>query len=540
MWLGSYKKTKSSLSLYTPSHVPKNLSEIASSTHNMLKPLPFMRTQSQSLMCVDTKNLPIEEIDDFESSRPDLTFYRATRSLSLPILPPIPKTSDSAYKSVFLKKIKLCTIMCDFDNPSNDLTAKTIKEQTLQEINNTFIQLGFNTYTDAEIQEEMFNMVLINLKRPQKPFDLKLFFNADNSSYKNEDWRHMEYIYKILFNMVKSFPNFHGWNKDLIFQLIPLLSSKDPNEREQIVIFFTSYIVTHIQEFPEIFKKIDRILMEHRELKPDPCGVFSVLSIITRVILSNYHYTNLLLSIFSTQIQPLIADPYLSVYHFPLLQSIKIVIQSDKCYIVSILQTLVKYWPISKPDKEQLSLAILSRCIEHYKVKEDNILVSRIIGIVGMSSYNQRFTIAEEANKLIQTPAFQDLISVDVKKYVPQILSNLEKAQYHWSKSVRDLAANAAKFVTRINPRSMFPNKEQRIQLGQTANDIWVMMARKAAKNDRNISLGDKLLEISALFNLKSLQDIPHMSDVAFHPPPLLQQSHGKIVKPHVSSRLVC
>ena len=74
MWLGSYKKTKSSLSLYTPSHVPKNLSEIASSTHNMLKPLPFMRTQSQSLMCVDTKNLPIEEIDDFEPKDPDWSF----------------------------------------------------------------------------------------------------------------------------------------------------------------------------------------------------------------------------------------------------------------------------------------------------------------------------------------------------------------------------------------------------------------------------------------------------------------------------------
>ena len=535
MLLSQYPKVKSSLSLFVPKHKPKLLNEIASSMQNILKPLEL--SVQKNNLCVDTKMMPIEQMDSFQSSRPDFRFIMATRSLQLPNLPALPKTSDPNYKSIFLQKIKLCTSICDFENPNNDLTAKKIKEQTLQEIVNSFIQLGFNTYTDSEIQEKMYEMVMINLKRKQKPFELNLFFNADSSSYKSNDWPHILYMYKILINMLKAFPHFHAWNLDFIFELVPLLSSKDTNERDQLVAIFMMYMTGRPHDGPAILKKIDTILLDHRELNPDPCGVYSVLSIITMAVNSNPQmYMDYFTSIFKTQILLLLADQYLSIYQDPLCHAIKIMIVNDQHSVKAILQTLINYWPIMKPDKEEISLSILARGLRYFHAKSDSFLLSRIIGIVGTCANNAKYTIAEEANKLIQTPAFIDLLAVDSNKYIPIIMQHLENATFHWSKSVRDLATSAIKFVNKMNPKSTLQREESRLNLCQTSNDFWVMTARKAAKNDKTIKLGDKLMEISYLFN-KATQNYQHQAEIPIYQSKLLHQQSAKITKPQLQRK---
>ena len=191
-----YPKGKSSLSLYTPTTVSRTLRRVYSASRSQLSPLP--ENEVPKLKAVDTDQLPDADLGNFDSPRVGVLLQKTTRSLQLPKLPPIPKPNDSQFKSILLKKLDLCKQLCDFENPCNDRQAKDIKKHTLIEINNSFTTLGLNSISDDEIKDTILDVIKINLLRPLNKLDELTLFNPDVGAFKEFDFEHMEYIYRML------------------------------------------------------------------------------------------------------------------------------------------------------------------------------------------------------------------------------------------------------------------------------------------------------------------------------------------------------
>ena len=74
----------------------------------------------------------------------------------------------------------------------------------------------------------------------------------------------------------------------------------------------------------------------------------------------------------------------------------------------------------------------------------------------------------------------------------------------HWSKPVRENAASAMKLMMKIAPRiveKVMETGSYNEATGQEDLKKWAWIARTAARNDVGVNLGQKLAEITVLYN---------------------------------------
>ena len=138
MLLKRYNKANSSLTMYPRSGRQCGILK-AFSQRKQLAPLTSDLTKSAVM---NSDNLPISDMIPNEPT----TCVKPSSSKVLSKLPPIPKVSAPEYKKIMLEKLELCSIICDFKNSCNDKSAKSIKNKTLIEINNNFLQMGFASH----------------------------------------------------------------------------------------------------------------------------------------------------------------------------------------------------------------------------------------------------------------------------------------------------------------------------------------------------------------------------------------------------------
>ena len=527
----------SHLSVLLPKHHSVALRRVSQSSRSALKPLlvPISKPATNGVNC----NEIINDIDDLGSSRMGLhKAGKSTHDLLLPSLPPIPKTTDPQFKNIFMEKIKLCTQICDFSNPSNDLKAKEIKGKTLSEILTAFLSIGFNTNCDDEIKNALFEMVKTNLLKRKITFNISHFFNADSSCYLVEDWDHIELIYKILLNMIKAFPRNSGWNQNFIRQILPLMSSKDTNERDSMTQFLTAYILNTPQEIQFLYPIISQKLIDHRE-SSDPCGVYTCLSVMQSIYTNVSCLQKIFRAIFLTHIVPLIGDKFLQIFHVPLFQIISINIAESPQRVIPVLLTIINFWPISHAAKQEILLRAMVKTLA-YMEKIDEKILTKALSIIAHCCDSEYFKVAELANRSLIDQVILDLIGYDTKSYIPMILPHVELAQSHWSNNVREAADAAMRAISRLDPRFVADRKAT-FSLDQQKSKLssWATIARKAAHRDRSLNLANKLGELTKVFNANTgSATSPPSSIHAVQSSAAISQTEkyiqAKIIKPRV------
>ena len=219
------KNRTSRLSVYVPTRPNKLLANISGSSSCNFTPLNLNIPKVIQPIFVDEDSDEEEEIEaprhviiNAESTRIINLNQKETRNLHLPDLPPFPKPGSEFFRDVMISKLDLCSQLCDFENPSNDKSAKEIKTRTLNEIVNVFYAVGFNSNIPHDLKEKILEMIRINILRPCSKFQIKLFFNMDTTCITVEDWVHVSLVYKILLTFYGSFPSFFNNKLDFVKQ----------------------------------------------------------------------------------------------------------------------------------------------------------------------------------------------------------------------------------------------------------------------------------------------------------------------------------
>ncbi|XP_027343303.1 serine/threonine protein phosphatase 2A 59 kDa regulatory subunit B' zeta isoform-like isoform X4 [Abrus precatorius] len=313
-------------------------------------------------------------------------------------LPSFRDVSSSEKPNLFIRKLHMCCIVFDFNDPAKHLKEKDIKRQTLLELVDyvSSVNSKFNEVTMQEITK----MVAANLFRtlPSSNHDGKV---AETYELEEEEptlepaWSHLQIVYEILYRFVASSETDAKLAKryidhSFVLRLLDLFDSEDQRERE--------YLKTILHR---IYGKFMCVSMYHQQL--------------------SYCITQF--------------------------------VEKDVKLADTVIRGLLKYWPITNSSKEVMFLGELEEVLEATQAAEFQRCVVPLFRQIGRCLNSLHFQVAERALFLWNNDHIRNLIIQNCKVILPIIFPALEKnTRGHWNQAVQSLTLNVRKIFSDADP----------------------------------------------------------------------------------------
>lgn len=286
----------------------------------------------------------------------------------------------SEHPSLFLQKIQLCCILCDFSDDAKFIREKEIKRQTLCELVD-LMQYESLKLTEA-MQEELIHMVSVNIFRclPPSPFNnietTDILDPEDEDVYLDPSWPHLQLAYEILLRYIMSSDTDIKIAKrflDHIFllKLLDLFDSEDMREREYLKTILHRIYGNFMVHRPFIRKAISNIFYQFIFETQRHNGIAELLEILASIIdgftmpIKQEHRMFLIRTLI-----PLHKPKSILIYHQQLSYCVVQFVQKDYRLVDPVIKGLLKYWPLTNCQKEVLFLAELEEVLESTKNAE--------------------------------------------------------------------------------------------------------------------------------------------------------------------------
>ncbi|KAJ9169389.1 hypothetical protein P3X46_017591 [Hevea brasiliensis] len=288
-------------------------------------------------------------------------------------LPELRDVPNSEKQNLFIKKLNLCCIVFDFNDPTKNLKEKEIKRQTLLELVDYVTSVN-GKFTETVIQEVL-KMVSANLFRmftPQ-PRENKV---VDGVDLEEEEpsmdlaWPHLQLVYEVFLRFVVSSETDVKLAKRCIDQFfilkfLDLFDSEDPREREYLKTILHRIYGKFMVHRPFIRKAINNIFYQFIFETEKHNGMAELLEILGSIIngfalpLKEEHKMFLIHVLI-----PLHKPRCLAMYHQPLSYCIMQFVEKDYNLSDAIIRGLLKYWPLTNSSKEVMFLNELEEVLE--------------------------------------------------------------------------------------------------------------------------------------------------------------------------------
>lgn len=301
-------------------------------------------------------------------------------SAVIEILPFLRDAAVSERPVLFLRKLKLCWVQCDFSDTLKGVREKEIKRQTLLELVD-FIQSG-SCKLNETMQEELVRMVSVNVFRCLPPAAHENTGSdaptdpEDEEPYLEPSWPHLQIVYEILLRYLVSSETDTKVAKryiDHVFvlKLLELFDSEDPREREYLKTILHRIYGKFMVHRPFIRKAINNIFYRFIFETERHCGIAELLEILGSIIngfalpMKEEHKLFL-----SRALIPLHKPKCIAVYHQPLSYCITQFVEKDYKLADTVIRGLLKYWPVTNCQKEVLFLGELEEVLEATQAAE--------------------------------------------------------------------------------------------------------------------------------------------------------------------------
>ncbi|XP_027343288.1 serine/threonine protein phosphatase 2A 59 kDa regulatory subunit B' gamma isoform-like isoform X2 [Abrus precatorius] len=380
-------------------------------------------------------------------------------------LPSFRDVSSSEKPNLFIRKLHMCCIVFDFNDPAKHLKEKDIKRQTLLELVDyvSSVNSKFNEVTMQEITK----MVAANLFRtlPSSNHDGKV---AETYELEEEEptlepaWSHLQIVYEILYRFVASSETDAKLAKryidhSFVLRLLDLFDSEDQREREYLKTILHRIYGKFMVHRPFIRKAINNIFYRFIFETEKHNGIAELLEILGSII---------------------------NGFALPLKEEHKLFlfVEKDVKLADTVIRGLLKYWPITNSSKEVMFLGELEevleatqaaefqRCLcffavsmlvyplDHYSFSIlNNEFLQKVILKIG-DEYFLALTwfclqVAERALFLWNNDHIRNLIIQNCKVILPIIFPALEKnTRGHWNQAVQSLTLNVRKIFSDADP----------------------------------------------------------------------------------------
>lgn len=288
-------------------------------------------------------------------------------------LPAFRDVPNSEKPSLFIKKLKMCSVVFDFTDPTKHLKEKEIKRQTLVELVDYVSSV--NAKFTENVMQEVVKTVSANIFRtlsPQ-PRENKL---VDGLEVEEEEpsmdpsWPHLQVVYELFLRFVAS-PELDAKlakrfiDQSFILRLLDLFDSEDSREREYLKMTLHRIYGKLMAHRPFIRKSINNTFLNFIFETEKHNGIAEFLEILGSIIngfalpLKEEH------KLFLVRILiPLHKPKCLAMYHQQLSYCITQFVEKDCKLADTIIRGLLKYWPITNSSKEVMFLSELEEVLE--------------------------------------------------------------------------------------------------------------------------------------------------------------------------------
>ncbi|PON41092.1 Protein phosphatase [Parasponia andersonii] len=419
------------------------------------------------------------------------------------ILPFLRDVAVSERPALFLRKLKVCWVQCDFSDTLKGVREKEIKRQTLLELVD-FIQSGSCKLNEA-MQEELIRMVSVNVFRCLPPTAYENTGSEaaadpdDEELYLEPSWPHLQIVYEILLRYLVSSETDTKVAKryiDHVFvlKLLDLFDSEDPREREYLKTILHRVYGKFMVHRPFIRKAINNIFYRFIFETERHCGIAELLEILGSIIngfalpMKEEHKLFL-----SRALIPLHKPKSIAVYHQPLSYCITQFVEKDYKLADTVIRGLLKYWPVTNCQKEVLFLGELEEVLEATQAAEFQRCMIPLFRQIGRCLNSPHFQVAERALYFWNNEHIVSLIAQNRNAILPLIFEALEKnIQGHWNQAVNGLTGNVQRMFQEMDAelfeeceREYFEKETKARHLEEQRELTWKTLEAVAAQAQR-------------------------------------------------------
>ena len=288
-------------------------------------------------------------------------------------LPGFKDVPNSEKQNLFIKKLNMCCVIFDFTDPTKNLKEKETKRQTLLELVDYVTSIS-GKFSEIAMQEVM-KLVSANLFRtftPQ-PRENKVIDGVDleeDEPSMDSAWPHLQIVYELFLRFVSSTETDAKLakryiNQPFILKLLDLFDSEDPREREYLKTILHRIYGKFMVHRPFIRRAINNIFYQFIFETEKYNGIAELLEILGSIIngfalpLKEEHKMFLVRAMI-----PLHKPRCLAMYHQQLSYCITQFVEKDCKLADTVIQGLLKYWPVTNSSKEVMFLNELEEVLE--------------------------------------------------------------------------------------------------------------------------------------------------------------------------------
>ncbi|KAL5794147.1 hypothetical protein ACOSP7_002741 [Xanthoceras sorbifolium] len=370
-------------------------------------------------------------------------------------LPSFRDVPNSEKQNLFIRKLNMCCVVFDFNDPSKNLKEKDIKRQTLLELVD-YISSVTSKFNEVAMQE-ITKMVAINLFRtfPSSNHDLEMYDPEEEEPMMEPTWPHLQIVYEILLRFVASSETDAKLAKryidhSFVLRLLDLFDSEDQREREYLKTILHRIYGKFMVHRPYIRKAINNIFYRFIFETEKHNGIAELLEILGSIIngfalpLKEEHKLFLVRVLI-----PLHKPKCVSMYHQQLSYCITQFVEKDVKLADTVIRGLLKYWPLTNSSKEVMFLGELEEVLEATLAAEFQRCMVPLFRQISRCLNSSHFQVAERALFLWNNDHIRNLINLNRKVILPIIFPALERnTRGHWNQAVQSLTLNVRKIFS--------------------------------------------------------------------------------------------
>lgn len=452
-------------------------------------------------------------------------------------------------EELFISKCNECKKMVDFTDVESDVMAKKFKTSALKDFQRVLSDSLIVGVLTNKARTALYDMLSTNLLRPIPPVPKKYLVWDEEPLIIDVNWTHLQLVYPIIISMLTND------SKNVIHHkfrriMVSLLNSADPNEREQIIAYLTSYIDKYPDKESTLLIEMSYLLIQYKDNSVSPFSVSPILKFYkTRVSLMS-QITQEFMWIYNNACLPLITTQHVATIYQPLMDLIEVMSAKDDTIVKQALKVALSHWPETKASKQICYLNLLSFLIENVNQTDFSDMCASIFRLYAKCALTQHAKVVDTSFKIWQSVKVIQMIMDNTKVIYPIVYPVYSKVmKEHWRNFTQDGALSILKqmhdldpFVfdevansyKRLNQQSFSADEESRRLLHKN----WATIARAAAKSDRDINLAKVLADIQMKFSkphnremgashLHSMNGRPYQSSTSLSKPKIVAPATG-------------
>jgi serine/threonine-protein phosphatase 2A regulatory subunit B' len=361
---------------------------------------------------------------------------------------------------LFRRKMQVCTAIFDFTDEKRQAD-KEAKRQTLLEIVE-YVNNTRNCFNES-LMQDVVSMVGTNIFRalPTKNKSVMQLYDPDEDEPSLEKaWPHLQIVYEFFLRFVVSNDTDPKVAKrfvdqNFVLKLLELFDSEDPRERDYLktilhrvygkFMALRSFIRRAIQQ--TFFKVIYECEMHN--------GVGELLEILGSIIngfalpLKEEHKDFLIKALI-----PLHKVRSLASFHQQLSYCMAQYVEKDPRLAYDIVQSMLKFWPVSITAKQVLFLNELEETLELTQPSEFMQLQDPLFKRIAQCITCPHFQVAERTLFLWNNDYIVKLINQNRQQIFPILIGALyNNSKQHWNSAVHGLTFNVLKLLMEADPQ---------------------------------------------------------------------------------------